>query len=45
MSTSVTFSTGDFGPRLSPVIAAATMSLSSMSVIGNALRLRWLQLG
>jgi Cu+-exporting ATPase len=33
-----------FGLLLSPVIAGATMSLSSVSVIGNALRLRSLQL-
>lgn len=28
------------GPLLSPVIAAAAMSLSSVSVVGNALRLK-----
>jgi len=30
-----------FGLRLSPIVAAAAMSLSSVSVIGNALRLRF----
>jgi Cu+-exporting ATPase len=33
-----------FGILLSPVIAAAAMALSSVSVIGNALRLRRLKL-
>ena len=33
-----------FGWTLSPIIAAAAMALSSVSVIGNALRLRTLQL-
>ncbi|MEW9612926.1 heavy metal translocating P-type ATPase [Shinella sp. S4-D37] len=34
-----------FGLLLSPVLAAAAMALSSVSVIGNALRLRGLKLG
>ena len=33
-----------FGVLLSPVVAAAAMSLSSVSVIGNALRLRTVRL-
>ena len=33
-----------FGWTLSPVIAAAAMALSSVSVIGNALRLRMVKL-
>jgi Cu+-exporting ATPase len=33
-----------FGILLSPIIAAAAMALSSVSVIGNALRLKWVTL-
>jgi Cu+-exporting ATPase len=33
-----------FGILLSPIIGAAAMALSSVSVIGNALRLRWVKL-
>ena len=29
-----------FGPLLNPTIASAAMSMSSVSVIGNAIRLR-----
>ncbi|HVT55419.1 MAG TPA: HAD-IC family P-type ATPase, partial [Xanthobacteraceae bacterium] len=33
-----------FGILLSPIVGAAAMALSSVSVIGNALRLRWVKL-
>jgi Cu+-exporting ATPase len=33
-----------FGITLSPMVSAAAMALSSVSVIGNALRLRWTRL-
>jgi Cu+-exporting ATPase len=33
-----------FGVPLSPIVAAAAMSLSSVSVVGNALKLRFVRL-